>query len=85
MTLLGIGLAKQRKAIVTGLASSVQDFSKSIGSEHTEEVMQLVMLNQYFDTLKSFQGCHTVLLPSVNDSKEELMQAVNASFLSKSK
>src|SRR5277367_86148 len=51
--LQGQGIANQRKAIIEGLRGSIEQFQKSIGGASTSEVMQLVMVTQYFDTLKS--------------------------------
>jgi len=51
--LQGQGIANQRKAIIEGLQNSVEQFQKVVGSATTAEVMQLVLVTQYFDTLKS--------------------------------
>ena len=39
--LSGVGVAKQRKAIVDGLRSSIVDFSENIEGTSTKEVMEL--------------------------------------------
>jgi regulator of protease activity HflC (stomatin/prohibitin superfamily) len=51
--LQGQGIANQRKAIIEGLRGSIEDFQKSLGDASAKEVMQLVLVTQYFDTLKS--------------------------------
>jgi regulator of protease activity HflC (stomatin/prohibitin superfamily) len=51
--LQGQGIANQRKAIIEGLQGSIEQFQKVIGSASTSEVMQLVLVTQYFDTIKS--------------------------------
>ncbi|SPF43059.1 Band 7 protein [Syntrophobacter sp. SbD1] len=51
--LQGQGIANQRKAIIEGLQGSIEQFQKVVGDASTSEVMQLVMVTQYFDTLKS--------------------------------
>lgn len=51
--LQGQGIANQRRAIVEGLQSSIEQFQKAVGGTTAKEVMQLVMITQYFDTLKS--------------------------------
>jgi regulator of protease activity HflC (stomatin/prohibitin superfamily) len=51
--LQGQGIANQRKAIVDGLRDSIDDFQKTLGDASAKEVMQLVLVTQYFDTLKS--------------------------------
>jgi regulator of protease activity HflC (stomatin/prohibitin superfamily) len=50
--LSGVGLAEQRKAIVAGLQSSVETFRQGVTGLTNEDVMSLLLLNQYFDTLK---------------------------------
>src|SRR6201997_623381 len=51
--LQGQGIANQRKAIIEGLQTSIESFQKMVGGASTSEVMQLVLVTQYFDTLKS--------------------------------
>ena len=50
--LQGQGIANERKAIIEGLQVSIEQFQKVEGAS-AKEVMQLVMVTQYFDTLKS--------------------------------
>ncbi len=51
--LQGQGIANQRKAIIEGLQTSVEQFQKAVEGASAVEVMQLVLVTQYFDTLKS--------------------------------
>ncbi|HEY2860516.1 MAG TPA: SPFH domain-containing protein [Terracidiphilus sp.] len=51
--LQGQGIANQRKAIIEGLQVSVEQFQKAVEGATSREVMQLVLVTQYFDTLKS--------------------------------
>ena len=51
--LQGQGIANQRKAIVEGLQVSIEQFQKVVSEATAKEVMQLVLVTQYFDTLKS--------------------------------
>jgi len=50
--LSGVGIARQRKAIVDGLRDSVSEFSESVEGATPKDVMDLVLITQYFDTLK---------------------------------
>ncbi len=50
--LQGRGIADQRKAIIEGLRDSVDGFSKSVPGTSAHEVMNLVLMTQYFDTLR---------------------------------
>jgi hypothetical protein len=47
--LSGVGVAKQRKAIVDGLKASIVDFSNNGSGSSTKEVMDLLLLTQYFE------------------------------------
>jgi regulator of protease activity HflC (stomatin/prohibitin superfamily) len=49
--LSGVGLAEQRKAIVSGLQRSVENFA-ALGDLTSQEVMMMVLMNQYFDSIK---------------------------------
>lgn len=51
--LQGAGIANQRRAIIEGLQNSIELFQKAVAGASAAEVMQLVLVTQYFDTLKS--------------------------------
>lgn len=55
--LQGEGLARQRKAIIEGLQESVTDLQTVKGLD-SKEVLDLVLITQYFDTLKEL-GDHS--------------------------
>eukprot|EP00002_Diphylleia_rotans_P026445 TRINITY_DN5279_c0_g1_i2.p1 TRINITY_DN5279_c0_g1~~TRINITY_DN5279_c0_g1_i2.p1 ORF type:complete len:125 (-),score=22.16 TRINITY_DN5279_c0_g1_i2:220-594(-) len=40
------------QAIIDGLGTSIQEFSQTVQGIDADSIMQLVMMNQYFDTLK---------------------------------
>ena len=64
--LQGEGIANQRKAIIAGLKDSIEDFSKAVAGATAQDVMHLVLITQYFDTLKdvaSNDRTNTVLVP----------------------
>lgn len=50
--LAGLGVAKQRRAIVDGLKSTVKDFSESIDGTGPKDVIDLLLVTQYFDMMK---------------------------------
>jgi regulator of protease activity HflC (stomatin/prohibitin superfamily) len=50
--LSGEGIAQQRLEIVRGFKESVEDFKKSLKQVTHEEIMQFVLMTQYFDTIK---------------------------------
>lgn len=64
--LQGQGIADQRKAIIEGLRESVDAFKESVEGATAQDVMQLVLLTQYFDTLKEIGASaksNTILIP----------------------
>jgi regulator of protease activity HflC (stomatin/prohibitin superfamily) len=81
--LQGKGIADQRKAIIQGLQTSIEQFRGVVGDATTAEVMQLVMVTQYFDTLKSIgelDKSNTLFLShspgSVREMSDQIMQSV---------
>jgi len=57
--LSGVGLAEQRKAIVAGLQQSIEQFQEGVQDLSSDDVMSLLLLNQYFDTLKEVAATST--------------------------
>jgi regulator of protease activity HflC (stomatin/prohibitin superfamily) len=81
--LQGQGIANQRKAIIEGLQVSIEEFQKVVEGTSAREVMQLVMITQYFDTLKSIgenDKTNTLFLShspgAVKDVSEQLLQSM---------
>src|SRR5438876_8509213 len=81
--LQGQGIANQRRAIVEGLQSSIEQFKKAVDGTTAQDVMQLVLVTQYFDTLKSIgeSGKSSTLFlahspASVKDVSDQILQAM---------
>lgn len=81
--LQGEGIANQRKAIMEGYQASVEEFQKHVSGIPAQEVMQMLLLTQYFDTLKEFgaaSGSKVLLVPhspaAMKDFGEQIRQAV---------
>jgi regulator of protease activity HflC (stomatin/prohibitin superfamily) len=81
--LQGEGIAAQRKAIIAGLKESVEDFQKVVEGATARDVMTLVLLTQYLDTLKEIgasANSNTIMLshsPSeIQNLREQISQAV---------
>jgi regulator of protease activity HflC (stomatin/prohibitin superfamily) len=81
--LQGKGIAEQRKAIIEGLKVSMDDFQKTIPATTSGEVMNLVLMTQYFDTLSSISAnsnSNTILIPhspsSLTDLSEQIRTAI---------
>ena len=47
--LSGVGVARQRKAIVDGLRDSISQFSGNVKGSTPKDVIDLLLLTQYFD------------------------------------
>ncbi|XP_021722969.1 hypersensitive-induced response protein 1-like [Chenopodium quinoa] len=50
--LAGLGVARQRQAIVDGLRDSVLNFSENVPGTSAKDIMDMVLITQYFDTMK---------------------------------
>nr|KJB70934.1 hypothetical protein B456_011G096600 [Gossypium raimondii] len=50
--LSGVGIARQRQAIVDGLRDSVLGFSVNVPGTTAKDVLDMVLITQYFDTMK---------------------------------
>jgi regulator of protease activity HflC (stomatin/prohibitin superfamily) len=83
--LQGEGLAGERKAIINGLADSIQDLTQTTGTS-SETVLNIVMLNQYIDMLRTIgkdeNGNSKVVFlnssPSgMNQTMQELSELIN--------
>jgi len=81
--LQGQGIANQRKAIIEGLQASIEQFQKGVVGTSTAEVMQLVLITQYFDMLKSIgqtDKTNTLFLShspaAIKDVGDQIMQAM---------
>lgn len=64
--LAGRGIAEQRRAIVEGLRESVDEFQRTVPGTSPQDVMNLVLMTQYFDTLKEIGATsptNTILIP----------------------
>ena len=79
----GKGIADQRKAIIDGLRESVYNFKNEVTGVTSQDVMNLVLLTQYFDTLKevgSGANSNTLMIPhspgALGDLVSQLRNAV---------
>ena len=84
--LQGEGIANQRKAIVNGLKDSVEAFKEGVEGVSAKDVMGLVVITQYFDTLKDIGATNkssVILTPhspsGLADIQEQIIQGLTAS------
>ncbi len=81
--LQGRGIADQRTAIIEGLSESVSAFSGSVHGASPQDVMNLVMMTQYFDTIKEVGNAsksNAILIPhspgGMHDLAEQIRNAM---------
>ncbi|CAM6089196.1 unnamed protein product [Calypogeia fissa] len=77
--LSGVGVARQRQAIVDGLRESVVAFSENVAGTTAKQVLDMVLVTQYFDTLSHIGASSknsTVFIPhgpgAVKDVAEQI-------------
>ena len=87
--LQGKGIANQRKAIIDGLRESVEAFKQSIEGASAKDVMALVLMTQYFDTLKEIGAqdkSNTIFMPNspgaMTDYLQQIMSVVTGNQVS---
>ena len=77
-------MANQRKAIIAGLQSSVNEFQKSIDGVQTQDILGLVLMTQYFDTLKSIGADgknSSVIIPHSPGSMNDVMGQIRDTII----
>src|SRR5277367_1917319 len=82
--LQGEGIANQRKAIIAGLKDSVEDFAKTVPGSTPQDVMQLVLMTQYFDTLKEIAAndhSNTILIPHTPNTLTDLFSQMRNAII----
>ena len=78
----GVGIAQQRKAIVDGLAESIAELKEANVGMSEEQIMSILLTNQYLDTLNTFaaKGNKTLFLPNnpngVDDIRTQILSAL---------
>jgi len=79
--LQGQGIAAERQAIIDGLRGSIENFRESVPGSTAEDVMALVLLTQYFDTLRDVGtrgGSNTIFLPNNPGAPNDFMTQILA-------
>jgi regulator of protease activity HflC (stomatin/prohibitin superfamily) len=82
--LQGEGIAAQRKAIIAGLKESVEDFQKVVEGATARDVMTLVLLTQYLDTLKEIgaaSNTNTLMLSHAPDTMRSLRDQISEAIV----
>ena len=77
--LSGEGIAQQRLEIVRGFKESVEDFQKALQDVDPQEIMQFVLMTQYFDTLTAIganENNNTVMVPHTPGGMKDFQQQI---------
>jgi len=78
--LSGVGVARQRKAIVDGLQQSINAFKSDVKGTSPKDVMDLLLLTQYFDLLRDV-GASNIFLCHEPEAVANLQGQVNRGFM----
>src|SRR6201994_2806795 len=85
--LQGKGIASERQGVIDGLRSSIENFRESVPGSTAEDVMALVLLTQYFDTMRDIGtrgGSSTLFLPNnpgaANDFQTQILAGLKGSL-----
>lgn len=82
--LQGVGVARQRQAIVNGLRQSVKDFQSTVAGVTPQDVLELILVTQYYQMLREVgaqQKTNTVFTPSGEGSAVGGLQAVRNAMM----
>ena len=82
--LSGKGIADQRRAIIDGLRESVDEFQRSVPGASPQDVMNIVLMTQYFDTLKELGATsqnNTILVPHSPSTVTDLSGQIRDSMM----
>ncbi len=82
--LQGQGIAGQRKAIIEGFRDSLTDFQKDVHDVDTRDVMSLILIAQYFDTLKEMGkngNMNSIMIPHSPSSLGDLQQQIREAII----
>lgn len=82
----GVGIAEQRKAIVDGLADSIKELKGANVDLTEEQIMSILLTNQYLDTLNNFadkEGNNTIFLPANPDGIENIRTQILSALKAK--
>eukprot|EP00633_Aureoumbra_lagunensis_P003760 CAMPEP_0197285308 /NCGR_PEP_ID=MMETSP0890-20130614/524_1 /TAXON_ID=44058 ORGANISM="Aureoumbra lagunensis, Strain CCMP1510" /NCGR_SAMPLE_ID=MMETSP0890 /ASSEMBLY_ACC=CAM_ASM_000533 /LENGTH=148 /DNA_ID=CAMNT_0042752661 /DNA_START=461 /DNA_END=907 /DNA_ORIENTATION=+ len=81
--LSGVGVARQRQAIVGGLQDSINEFAGEIAGTTPKDVMDLLLVTQYFDMLKDVGATNnnTLFLPHAPQSVADLQNSLKSGLM----
>merc|ERR1712228_861070 len=80
----GTGIARQRQAIIAGLRDSVNQFRSEVAGVDAKNVLDLMMVTQYFDMMKEIGAqskSNAVFMNHSPGALEDLATAVQKGFM----
>jgi regulator of protease activity HflC (stomatin/prohibitin superfamily) len=83
--LQGKGIANQRREIIKGYRDSIADFTSAIKGSSPREIMDMVIITQYFDTLEKLGSdarSKVVFLPSSPSAVGDFMNQLRTTIAS---
>lgn len=85
--LAGEGISLQRMAIVNGLRESVASFSKGVKGVSSRDVLELILVTQYFDMMKdiSVNGGNTMFVQHNPSAVAQISEEIRQGFSSAKK
>jgi len=82
--LQGQGIANQRSAIIEGLKRNIAEFGEAVEGASGKDVMNLVLMTQYFDTLKEIGAsakATIVMVPSSPGGLTEISKQIREAII----
>lgn len=82
--LQGEGIAAQREAIVRGLSQSVDSLKNAMPSADPQALMNLVLINQYFDAMRDISSgdkAKVIFIPSGAGATKDISEQLFHSFV----
>jgi regulator of protease activity HflC (stomatin/prohibitin superfamily) len=83
----GEGIAGQRKAIIEGLRDSISEFKRDVHDLDASDVMSVILVAQYFDTLKEMAkngNLNSIMLPHSPASVADLQASIRDTIIGSS-
>jgi len=82
----GMGLSRQRQAIIDGLSESVKLFKQGVEGVDSKTVMDLIMITQYFDMMQQIgcsktRGTNTIFIPHNPSNVADISSQIRQSML----
>lgn len=79
--LAGKGVARQRKAMVDGLKDSFNIFAETVPGSGAADVMELLLITQYFDMLRDTKaGSNVLMMPHGPNAIKEMKTMLSRKF-----